>query len=136
MQQETTPRRREGFLVDDAEPVEEKKAAQEPAPPPLEEWPLVIKLRRPIDGDKGPITELSLKEPTANHVIRAGGNPFEVEWGDQNADGSWRFRVHTDYRKLMTLIANLSGVMEPFLQKMDPRDLALCGIRLQGFFLP
>jgi hypothetical protein len=128
---------REGF-VDDAEPTEiiDQVPAKD-APPPPDEWPLVIKLRRPIENNKREmISELSFKEPTANHLMRAGGNPFEIEYTDQNADGTWRIRVHTDHRKLMTLIANLCGVMEPFLQKMDPRDVAVCGLRLQSFFLP
>jgi hypothetical protein len=126
---------REGF-VDDAEPqAVDQVPAKEELPPP-EEWPLVVKLRRPIENEKREmIGELFFKEPTANHLIRAGGTPFEIEYTEQNADGTWRIRVHTDYRKLLTLMANLSGVMEPFLQKMDPRDLTNCGLRLQGFFL-
>jgi Phage tail assembly chaperone proteins, E, or 41 or 14 len=133
MQEKT--RQREGFISDD-EPEKIETPVEEAPPPPPEEWPLVVKLRRPIENDKREmIGELSFKEPTANHLIRAGGTPFEIEYTEQNPDGSWRIRVHTDYRKLLTLMANLSGVMEPFLQKMDPRDLTYCGLRLQGFFL-
>jgi hypothetical protein len=125
---------REGFVDDDAlEQTAETKLPEEPPP----EWPLVVKLLRPIENDrKEMIGELSFKEPTAMHLIRAGGNPFEMEFTEQNPDGTWRIRVHTDYKILLTLMANLCGLMEPYLQKMDPRDLATCGLRLQRFFLP
>jgi hypothetical protein len=44
-------RRREGFISDD-EP-EKVATPEEEAPPPLpDEWPLVVKLRRPIENDK------------------------------------------------------------------------------------
>jgi hypothetical protein len=131
---ENVARIREGF-VDDVKPDEQEP--QERQEPPLPEWPLVIKLDRPIENDKREmIGELSFKEPTANHLIRAGGSPFEIEYTEQNPDGTWRLRVHTDYKKLLTLMANLSGVMEPFLGRMSPSDLVKCGLRLQGFFLP
>jgi len=135
MQETATRRRREGFVEDEPEKIEAPAQEAAPPAPEVDLWPMVIKLRRPIEGDKLPITELRLKEPTANHLILAGGNPFELEYTDQNPDGTWRIKVHTDYRKLMTVIANLSGVLEPLLRQMDPRDVALCGLRLQGFFL-
>jgi hypothetical protein len=33
-------------------------------------------------------------------------------------------------------MANLSGLLEPQLQKMDPRDYNSCAYRLRSFFLP
>ena len=37
----------------------------------------------------------------------------------------------------MTLMmAALSGILPPFLERMDPRDWNSCAYRLRGFFLP
>jgi hypothetical protein len=127
---------REGF-VDNSEELEQQAVeTKEPDEPPPPTWPLVVKLARPIENDKREmIGELSFKEPTAYHLILAGGNPFEMEFTEQNPDGTWRIRVHTDYKKLLTLMASLVGFQEHFLRKMDPRDVELCALRLRGFFI-
>ena len=38
--------------------------------------------------------------------------------------------------RMMTMMAALSGVLQPFLEAMDPRDYNSCAYRLRGFFIP
>ena len=122
---------REGFVKDQPIKVEVEEA--EPAPAqdkqPEETWPITVRLlHKPIRDNKGAmVNELNFREPTAGDIARAGGNPCRF-------DGE--FNVVIDDRKMMTVMANLSGVLEPFLQAMDPRDYNSCAYRLRNFFLP
>lgn len=130
---------REGFVED--EPVDDVNAttapAVEPAAPELPEWPLTIELRhRPIDKGRGEtINELTFREPTAMDIIRSGGNPCRIDVTEQ-AGGQVTYAPVIDDAKMMRLMANLSGLLEPQLQKMDPRDYNSCAHRLRRFFLP
>jgi hypothetical protein len=72
------------------------------------------------------IKELSFREPTGGDINRYG-NPCIV---DQNGD------VIILDRKMITMMAVLSGVLQPFLEAMDPRDYNSCAYRLRGFFIP
>jgi hypothetical protein len=130
------PNKREGF-VSSTEPVDESPSGpvidHEPAtadaPSVVEEaWPVKVKLmHKPIRGPKGNmIQELSFREPTGGDINRYG-NPCMV---DQNGD------VVILDRKMTTMIAVLSGVLQPFIETMDPRDWNSCAYRLRGFFIP
>ena len=123
---------REGFVDD--EPVNDGDAsgtAVETTEPDkfVETWPVSVRLlHKQIRNNKGEMqSELHFREPTAGDISRAGGNPCKVE-----SDLS----ITIDDRRMMTLMANLCGIMEPFLANMDPRDYNSCAYRLRNFFLP
>jgi hypothetical protein len=131
------PDKREGF-VRTAEPVhndttagpllEHEPPVTETPPSPAEAWPVKVRLmHKSIRGPKGDmLNELSFREPTGGDINRYG-NPCMV---DQNGD------VVILDRKMTTMIAVLSGVLQPFIETMDPRDWNSCAYRLRGFFIP
>lgn len=156
----TNPRRREGFVDDHeldrldrpeppfernepttrAKQVEERPVTNggaEPSPAPVGEvWPMVIKLRKPIQAENNrTLTELSLREPTTSDIMNAGGNPCRIEivqlTGNQVA-----FSPIIDDGKMLRLIAHLADVLEPFLKRLDPRDYNTVAYQLRRFFLP
>lgn len=144
--------KREGFVavdeLDDDQrkrrPVLEIEEEPEPpeaaAPPPeeeLDEWPLTITLlHRPVETKPGAtVSELTFREPTAGDLMRAGGNPCKVEIVEMGG-GRVTWQPVIDDAKMLRLMASLSGVLEPYLQRMDPRDYASCAHRLRRFFLP
>lgn len=102
----------------------------------LPEWPMTIKLmHKPILKGREEVSELTFREPTALDIIRCGGNPCRIEIVDLPS-GQVAFYPIIDDGKMMRLMANLSGLLEPQLQKMDPRDYNSCAHRLRRFFLP
>jgi Phage tail assembly chaperone proteins, E, or 41 or 14 len=143
---------REGFVDDDNSPferetetptersvkaVEQTEASPDVPPKPAEEeWPMVIKLRKPLSvGGHQTVTELSLREPSTNDVMNAGGDPCRIEITQLNGN-QWQYNPIIDDGKMLRLIANLSGILEPFLKKMDPRDYNTAAYQLRRFFLP
>jgi Phage tail assembly chaperone proteins, E, or 41 or 14 len=106
--------------------------APEPPPPKVEEyketWPIKVKLvHKPIrDQNNQELKELTFREPTAGDINRCG-NPVRLT-DDYDAV--------IDERKMTLIMANLSGVLSPMLDKMDPRDWNSCAYRLRTFFLP
>jgi len=133
------PDKREGFvknepldepMVDAIDAVEppgfiEGEASEEPV---AEMWPVTVRLMyKPVRNNKGEMVhELKFREPTGNDIIRYG-NPCHI-----NQDGD----VVILERKMMTMIAALSGILQPFIEGMDPRDWNSCAYRLRGFFIP
>jgi hypothetical protein len=121
---------REGFQQD-AEPVEPPPPVP-PAPPedgePRDVWPVKVKLvhKSIFDQNGRELKELSFREPTAGDINRYG-NPVRL-----TSD----FDAAIDERKMTLMIAALSGVLSPMLDKMDPRDWNSCAYRLRTFFLP
>jgi hypothetical protein len=129
------PNSKEGF-VRNAAPLDEEQTGAvieniPPAPPEPqgEIWPVKVKLlHKKVRGPKGVelVNELSFREPTGGDINRYG-NPCHV---DQNGD------VIILDRKMLTMMAVLSGVLQPFLEGMDPRDYNSCAYRLRSFFIP
>jgi hypothetical protein len=72
------------------------------------------------------IKELTFREPTGGDINRCG-NPCLV---DSVGD------VIIIERKMTQMMAQLSGVLEPFINAMDTRDWNSCAYRLRGFFIP
>jgi hypothetical protein len=141
---------REGFVKND--PVDEAVKPVKPDKPekaevaaieetPVEvdepEWPMVIKLlHKPIQKSRTEVlNELSFREPTAMDIIRCGGNPCRIEVTEVSG-GRVIYNPIIDDKKMFVLMANLSGLLEPQLQKMDPREYNSCAYRLRSFFLP
>jgi hypothetical protein len=130
---------REGFVKD--EPVEIEATATETPPPPLpeDEWPLIVPLRKPISRNGSAhdmVKELSFREPTTGDLLTAGGNPVGVEMTELNSAGDAIYNWKMDDAKMVRLMASLSGILEPFLKKMDPRDYTTAAYRLRRFFMP
>jgi len=130
--------KREGF-VDDAKPVAapvpdaiEHQPAPEPETlddtPTEQLWPITVKLlHKSVRNNKGEfVKELTFREPTGGDINRYG-NPCHV-----NQEGE----VIILDKKMITMMAALSGILQPFLENMDPRDYNSCAYRLRGFFLP
>jgi len=124
---------REGFVLDEEkpEPVEPPRPEAEEAEPPeviAEIWPVKVKLlNKTIRGNKNEeLRELTFREPTGADINRIG-NPVRV-----TIEGE----ILIDDKRMMLMMTALSGVMTPFLERMDPRDYASCAYRLRNFFLP
>jgi hypothetical protein len=130
--------KREGFIESG---VVEQPAVEQPAaasngqagnivPPEMrpDVWPVVVKLlKKPIRNNTNVMVhELSFREPTGGDINRHG-NPVRI---DINGE------IIIDDKKMIAMIAQLSGILPPFIEHMDPRDLASCAYRLRGFFLP
>jgi hypothetical protein len=109
----------------DATPTQEPQVA---SPPPVDQFPITVKLLyRPILGNnREELTSLTFREPTGGDINHCG-NPCRV-----NSDGD----VVIDEKKMSLIMANLSGVLSPLLDRMDPRDWNSCAYRLRNFFLP
>jgi len=99
-----------------------------PPPPAAETWPIRVKLlHKSIRNNTGEyVKELVFREPTGGDINRCG-NPCRI-----NLDGD----VVIDERKMSLIMANLSGILSPLLDTMDPRDWNSCAYRLRNFFLP
>jgi hypothetical protein len=129
------PQPREGFVKDHEAPQITVDVSAESSPPapqqsqPEETWPITVRLlHKPVRNNKGePVRELNFREPTAGDIMRIGGNPVRL---------NDKFETIIEDAKMLTLMANLSGILEPFLQQMDPRDFNSCAYRLRNFFLP
>jgi Phage tail assembly chaperone proteins, E, or 41 or 14 len=127
---------REGFAdPDEREPAKVTPLKHAPEPPTIDatfesenEWPIRVKLlHKAVRNGKGDmVNELVFREPTGGDINRFG-NPCRV---DQYGE------VIIDDRRMLPIIATLSGVLQPFLEAMDPRDYNSCAYRLRGFFLP
>jgi|SRR5215831_5429189 len=116
-----------GGPVIDVKPEPPRMEEQAPAAP-IETWPITVKLLHKAirDNQNQLIRELKFREPTGGDINRCG-NPCRI-----NLDGD----VVIDERKMSLIMANLSGVLSPLLDVMDPRDWNSCAYRLRNFFLP
>jgi len=133
----TKPNKREGFVG--SEPLNETPA---PGPGPVidneldnvealepvkETWPVKVRLlHRGVRQGSETVHELTFREPTGGDINRCG-NPCHV-----NQDGD----VVILERKMTTMMSQLSGILPPFIEAMDPRDWNSCAYRLRGFFIP
>jgi hypothetical protein len=136
--------RKAARAVRDEEPEPRSAEEQEgivldgPEEPELPEWPMTIPLLHKAIETKprgDPVKELTFREPSAGDIIRAGGNPCKVEIVEMGG-GRVTWQPLIDDAKMLRLMASLSGVIETYLQRMDPRDYASCAHRLRRFFLP
>lgn len=132
--------RREGFVDDkddgDSETVTPIRQIEHDASPPEEEqphlfvstWPMRIKLiHRPIRNNKNEeVSEIQFREPTGGDVNRYGA-PVRM-----NGEGGFDI----DDKKMAMIMAALSGINLPFLERMDPRDWQSCAYRLKLYFHP
>lgn len=128
------PQRTEGFVVDEPD---DKPTIENTTPAiadangealPEESWPIKVRLiHKPVKNNKGDLVrELEFREPTGNDINRVGC-PVRVTWEGE---------VIIDDRRMFAILANLSGILQPNLERMDPRDYQSCAYRLRGFFMP
>jgi phage FluMu protein gp41 len=140
------PAPREGFVAASEDYMDPSATGAEAPPsgteleavaePELPQWPMTIELRhKPIRKGNEDLNELTFREPTAMDIIRAGGNPVRIDVTEL-AGGLVTYSPVIDDAKMMRIIANLTGLVEPQIQKMDPRDYSSCAHRLRRFFLP
>jgi hypothetical protein len=126
------PVKREGFVEDEPAKVEapviEGEAEPETTTEPAIVWPMRCKLmHRAIRNNKNEeIREVVFREPTGGDINRYGA-PVKM-----NSDGLFDI----DDRKMGMVMAALSGINLPFLERMDPRDWQSCAYRLKLFFHP
>ena len=134
------PSKREGF-VSNAQPLDDEvvtgpvidntpppEPEPDPEPEPFKEtWPVKVKLlHKPVRNMKGEmVRELVFREPTGGDINR-NGNPCMV---DQNGGD-----VIIIDRKMTTMMAALSGILQPFLENMDPRDWRFLCLQVAGVF--
>jgi len=93
-----------------------------------ETWPVKVKLiHKPIfDQDGREVKEMVFREPTAGDINRYG-NPVLL---------TNEFEAVIDPKKMSLMMAALSGILSPMLDRMDPRDWNSCAYRWRTFFLP
>lgn len=109
--------------------------ADEP-PTPADEWPMVIELKhKPIRVGGKEVRQLTLREPSTNDIMNAGGNPCRIEIVTLSGKQA-QFSPIIDDGKMLRLIANLSGIQTDFLDRLDPRDYNTIAYQLRRFFLP
>ena len=130
-------RKREGFIEPPGPQPEPPSNGQAAAPlieppaevaPEPERWPVVVRLlKKPIRNNQNVLVhELSFREPTGGDINRFG-NPVRVDLTGE---------IQIDDKKMIAMMAQLSGILPPMIEQMDPRDYASCAYRLRGFFLP
>jgi Phage tail assembly chaperone proteins, E, or 41 or 14 len=134
MQQEVKPK--EGFVYDTGETEEEKQqtAAVEaetqvvPIAPLSDEWPITVRLlhKKLRVSKTDERDELTFREPTGRDINNVG-NPVRIDS---------RGEILIDDQRMLHMMANLSGILSPVLERMDPRDYASCAYRLRNFFTP
>ena len=134
------PPKRSTITIDNDEGAGAEAGAAAAAPAggeDLPEWPLTIALlHKPVETKPGvTVNELTFREPTAGDIMRAGGNPCKVEIVEMGG-GRVTWQPQIDDVKMLRLMASLSGVLEPYLQRMDTRDYSSCAHRLRKYFLP
>jgi hypothetical protein len=126
------PARREGFVSNEPAEPAAPPALELPVDPPVEEnkeaWPVKVKLmHKPVRNTKGEsVNELSFREPSGGDINRYGMPCHVDQYGE----------VVIVERKMTVMMAALSGIHQPFIEMMDPRDWCSCAYRLRGFFLP
>jgi hypothetical protein len=138
---------REGFVTETPEPAPQPAPApaaeSQPGPAPADPapveteatadplalsfpWTYPLRYKR-IRGNKNEeLSSLTFREPTAGDINRYG-NPATM-----NAGG----RFNPDPPIMFTMMAVLSGINQPLLERMDPRDWNFIAWRLMGFFVP
>ena len=100
---------------------------REEPPAPSETWPVTVRLRRPIIGNKNEqITHLTFREPTGRDINNCG-NPVRIDSAGE---------IQVDEKKMTAMIGQLSGVLAPLLNSLHPVDWNSCSYRLRPFFLP
>jgi hypothetical protein len=134
MQQEVKPK--EGFVYDTGETEEEKQqaAASEaetervPVAPLSDDWPITVRLlhKKLRVSKTDERDELTFREPTGRDINNVG-NPVRIDS---------RGEILIDDQRMLHMMANLSGILSPVLERMDPRDYASCAYRLRNFFTP
>lgn len=110
-------------------PQEPTEAAPELQLEPLPDtWPVTVRLlQKKIRNNKNElIDKVIFREPTGGDINRIG-NPIRVDLKGE---------IIIDDQKMVAMIAQLSGLLPPMVEQMDPRDYASCAYRLRGFFLP
>jgi Phage tail assembly chaperone proteins, E, or 41 or 14 len=132
--QQDVKRPREGFQFDDGAGDGQTVEVVEPdsevngASVLSDEWPITVKLlHKPIRNGKGEeIDKLTFREPSGSDINRVG-NPVRI-----NQEGE----IIIDDKRMLVMMANLSGVLSPLLERMDPRDYNSAAYRLRNFFIP
>ena len=92
------------------------------------EWPITIKLRKPIRDKHSNLTEIiEFREPTCADIIACGVPAApSFDTGQMVFDGA----------KMTEMMSRLSGIPMPFMQQMSTIDWTTCSMRLMRFFLP
>ena len=114
----------------------EHEGGQPPEPPEeppgpqlfVTTWPMRIQLQhKPImNNNREEIREITFREPTGGDINRYG-SPVRMA-----ADNS--FDIND--RNMAMIMAALSGINLPLLERMDPRDWQSCVYRLKLYFHP
>lgn len=80
-----------------------------------------IELSRPLPGHAGPISVITLREPTFGDFIDCGPIRRQIA-GDPRASGGMKIEIIEDVDAIMRWINRLSGIPEAILRALSPRD--------------
>ncbi len=87
-------------------------------------------LRVPIvDQTNTTLTELSFRKPLAGDMLRCG---IPVKYQPHDEDQEIAFNEGP----LVKMLAAMSGVFPPFIERMDSNDLMECAWGIAPFFIP
>jgi hypothetical protein len=106
----------------------QKLAEQLTDEPITSEWPVRIKLNKPIrDKDANFVDFIEFREPTGADIIACGVPAVpNYETGTITLDG----------QRMSAMMSRLSQVPMPFIAQMSAVDWATCATKLQRHFLP
>ena len=86
-------------------------------------------LREPIKNMKGEeVTEISFRKPRGGDIMRHGYPVRYVPGQDVET-------VTIDGEKAAQMMAELSGIPLPMIERMDPNDMTDCAWGIAGFFI-
>jgi hypothetical protein len=112
----------------DAGPVVASNGGGEPQIDSSRDWPMRVKLSKPIRNKDGNfVEEIEFREPTTGDLI-AVGDPYSLNM----ETGMLIF----DPKNMAPLMSRLSLTPMAFLQQMSISDYETCKLALARFFLP
>lgn len=104
-----------------------------PLPPPRDELdgPIVLVLRKPVQGGDGEeVKTLKFREPTGGDIERIG-NPVLIDML-----GSDTPRISFDAKAMTAMMAMLAAVPPSTIRALHPRDWNTGAWQLVRFFMP
>ena len=85
-----------------------------------------IRLSKPIEGPKGPIREIVLKEPSAELVLKRGFPWKQIGHMAEDGGRVESFEMEFIPSRMADFISHMSGIDQITLGEMRARDMVAC----------
>ena len=94
-------------------------------------WPMVIKLRKKVQGGDGEeVDELKFREPTASDIERCG-DPVTIDFMSSDTP-----KLTYNEKSMSAMMSLLANVPPSTIRKMNTKDYENAKIMLTGPFMP